>query len=201
MRTACTSPSGFPNPLLVIGFALYAAGLALGFAPVSSSAAGNDAAAELSQSALAQASGKWRATGHLITARYFHTATLLPNGKVLVAGGSNNIATLASAELYDPSTGVWTATDSMSTARVRHTATLLPNGKVLVVGGNSGPGSPELYHPATGSWTTTENLQPWRWEHMATLLPSGKVLVSGGAARPFSRPRILALAQLYKSAP
>jgi hypothetical protein len=75
-------------------------------------------------------------TGSLNTARYWHTATLLPNGKVLVAGGYNtaNIP-LSSAELYDPVTGTWTATGSMITTRVNPSATLLPNGKVLVVGG------------------------------------------------------------------
>ena len=64
-----------------------------------------------------------------------HTATLLPNGKVLVAGGYDSSGTLASAELYDPASGTWTATGSLATARVCHTATLLPNGKVLVAGG------------------------------------------------------------------
>ena len=67
----------------------------------------------------------------------YHTATLLPNGKVLVAGGVVTAAILlASAELYDPATGTWTATGSLNTARYYHTATLLPNGKVLVAGGD-----------------------------------------------------------------
>ena len=74
-------------------------------------------------------------TGSLATARDIHTATLLPNGKVLVAGGTNDFGTLASAELYDPASGTWTATGSLITARASHTATLLPNGKVLVAGG------------------------------------------------------------------
>jgi len=99
-------------------------------------------------------SGVFTNTGSLNTARYQHTATLLPNGKVLVAGGldiSNNA--LASAELYDPTSGTWTATGSLATARYVHTATLLPNGKVLVVGGlgNGGGGalaSAELYDSA-----------------------------------------------------
>ena len=83
------------------------------------------------------ASGTWTATGSLATARFYHTATLLPNGKVLVAGGIDNnfIAALASAELYDPASGTWTATGSLANARYLHTATLLPNGKVLVAGG------------------------------------------------------------------
>jgi N-acetylneuraminic acid mutarotase len=125
---------------------------------------------------------------------------LLPNGQVLAAGGFDDNA-LASAELYDSATGVWTATGSLAAGRYLHTATLLANGQVLVAGGNGTPGSAELYDPATGSWTATKRLRPWRWQHTATLLHSGNVLVSGGAARPFSQPRILALAQLYKSAP
>src|SRR4029078_4021428 len=72
-------------------------------------------------------------TGSLGAARYSHTATLLQNGKVLVAGGFNS-SFLATAELYDPATGTWTTTGNLNTARNLHTATLLPNGKVLVVG-------------------------------------------------------------------
>ena len=60
---------------------------------------------------------------------------MLPNGKVLVAGGVNFSGYLTSAELYDPASGTWTATGSLNTARDNHTATLLPNGKVLVAGG------------------------------------------------------------------
>src|SRR5206468_8950156 len=76
-------------------------------------------------------------TGTLATARQVHTATLLPNGKVLVAGGLGPSGDLASAELYDPASGTWSATGSLVTVRYGHTATLLPNGKVLVAGGLS----------------------------------------------------------------
>ena len=103
----------------------------------------------------------WSATGSLGTARDDHTATLLPNGKVLVAGGENGSGALASAELYDPATGTWSATGSLATARDYHTATLLPNGKVLVAGGFNGSGdlaSAELYDPATGTWSATGSL-------------------------------------------
>ena len=82
------------------------------------------------------ATGTWTATGSLGTARYAHTATLLPSGKVLVAGGIRyGSSALSSAELYDPASGTWTATGSLGTARANHTATLLPSGKVLVAGG------------------------------------------------------------------
>ena len=92
----------------------------------------------------------------------YHTATLLPNGKVLVAGGYRlQRLDLASAELYDPASGTWTATGSLATARAGHTATLLPNGKVLVAGGYGNSGylaSAELYDPASGTWTATGSL-------------------------------------------
>ncbi len=131
------------------------------------------------------ASGTWTATGSLATARYVHTATLLPNGKVLVAAGYNDSSGyLASAELYDPASGTWKKTGSLATARFFPTATLLPNGKVLVTGGynDSSPAlaSAELYDPASGTWTATGSLATARFFQTATLLPNGKVLVAGG---------------------
>ncbi len=81
---------------------------------------------------------------------------MLPNGKVLVAGGANGSDTLASAELYDPASGTWTAPAASPPHAIYHTATLLPNGKVLVAGGSASSvtlASAELYDPATGTWT------------------------------------------------
>src|SRR5580698_9898434 len=78
----------------------------------------------------------WILNGPLNVARYDHTATLLPDGKILVVGGLTNSAATATAELYDPVTGTCTFTGSLANARSRHTATLLPNGKVLVTGGD-----------------------------------------------------------------
>ena len=86
---------------------------------------------------MARASGTWTLTGSLNTARIAHTATLLPNGMVLVAGGFDNAGNaLHSAELYDPASGTWTVTGSLNTARDYHTATLLSNGMVLVAAGD-----------------------------------------------------------------
>src|SRR5882672_3352448 len=129
----------------------------------------------------------WSYTGNLNRGRVNHTATLLSNGKVLVAGGYWN-GVLNSAEVYDPATGTWSSTGNLNTAREGHTATLLPNGKVLVAGANNtdsgnnnrGLNSAELYDPATGTWTSTGNLNAARRNHTATLLPNGKVLVAGG---------------------
>jgi N-acetylneuraminic acid mutarotase len=161
-----------------------------------SGSAGVMASAELYDSA----SGSWAATGSLATGRQAHTATLLPNGEVVVAGGSKLSSALASAELYNPASGTWTATGSLGAARDSHTATLLPNGKVLVAGGNNSSGdlaSAELYDPASGSWTATGNLGAARDNHTATLLPNGKVLVAGGQNSSGSS---LASAELYDPA-
>ena len=127
----------------------------------------------------------WKEAGRLNTARYLHTATLLPNGMVLVAGGAGrNVNALASAELYDPASRTWTTTGRVDTARLYHTATLLQNGMVLVVGGtdtnSSASASAELYDPASGTWTATGSLNTARVHHTATLLHNGMVLVSGG---------------------
>jgi hypothetical protein len=82
------------------------------------------------------ASGSWSTTGSLNTARFYHTATLLPNGLVLVTGGTDaHIFPFDSAELYDPVGGSWSTTGSLNTARDDHTATLLLNGMVLVAAG------------------------------------------------------------------
>jgi hypothetical protein len=125
-------------------------------------------------------------TGNLAQARAFHTATLLFDGRVLVAGGETTgtfASAIGSAELYHAASRSWSATGSMINGRTYHTATRLLDGKVLVAGGQNSLGdlaSAELYNPATGIWTPTGSLNiPRRW-HTATLLPNGKVLVAGG---------------------
>jgi len=132
------------------------------------------------------ATGTSTPTGAMMTPRSGHTATLLPDGRVLVVGGFNDWAALASAELFDPVSGEWTPTDSLAEGRGFHTATLLSDGQVLVAGGrsnNSSTGhallSAELYDPRRGSWTTTGNLVKAHTSHSATLLPDGTVLIMG----------------------
>lgn len=129
--------------------------------------------------------GTWSPTASMSTVRYAHTATLLPHGKVLVAGGYDASNTpLASAELFNPATGQWTPTGDMNVARVFATATLLPNGKVLVAGGADASAqdisSAEVYDPTTGTWSLTGSMQHGRFLHEAQLLRNGKVLVFGG---------------------
>ena len=158
-------------------------GVALGSTAISATIGSISASATLSVT-----TNVWSPAGALSMARHSHTATLLANGKVLVAGGYTADFITASAELYDPASRTWTPTGSLAVARALHTATLLPDGKVLVTGGlgnDAGSAvetaSSELYDPATGTWSPTGNLSLPRHSHSATLLPDGKVLVAGGA--------------------
>jgi len=144
-------------------------------------------------------SGTWTATGGMSEARYSHTATLLPDGNVLVAGGRTSRVALASAELYDRRSGTWTSVGEMSAGRYSHTATRLADGRVLVTGGSDilspALASAELYDPRSRSWSTTGNMAAARAGHTATLLRDGTLLVAGGSSGPGSV--LLSSAELY----
>lgn len=127
---------------------------------------------------MAQSTGTFTATGNMTTTRAGHTATLLFNGKVLIAGGDRPAA---SAEFYDPSAGTFSPAGAMTAARVGHTATLLPDGRVLIAGGDGPLASAELYDPSTGTFTATGSMITPAFPHTATLLGNGKVLIAGGS--------------------
>jgi N-acetylneuraminic acid mutarotase/uncharacterized protein YjdB len=131
------------------------------------------------------ATNSWSAAPSMANARTAHSATLLPNGLVLIAGGSY-AAPLASAELYDPTTNTWSAAGSLANARSGHTATLLPNGLVLAAGGTNAAGTDlvatgELYDPVANTWSPAGSMATARTGHTATLLGNGLVLVAGGS--------------------
>jgi hypothetical protein len=149
--------------------------------------------------ALAQSPGTFGPTGSMTIPRAAHTATLLTNGKVLIAGGVQTatevpgpdyidlVTPTLTAELYDPATGAFTPTGSMSIARYSHAATLLADGRVLISGGaiqapqTQTTNTAEIYDPVTGSFSLTA---PMKYSHecqQSVLLSNGQVLVVAGS--------------------
>lgn len=148
--------------------------------------------------------GSFTLTGSMQVGRWDHTATLLPDGRVLILGGGHASelhgwgmygspygvwSVVAEVELYDPSTGKFTAGGSLNSARAAHTATLLPSGLVFVAGGESyGPygasfqNTTELFDPFSETSIWGPPLTTARSHHTATLLPNGAVLLAGGAS-------------------
>ena len=127
----------------------------------------------------------WSAAGSLTEGRANHTATLLDDGRVLVAGGEDGVVVRDSAEIYDPDTNGWTRSARLSAARTYHTATRLGDGRVLVAGGTDQDGplaSAELYEPATGHWAPAGSMESARMQHTAAPLSDGRVIVMGGRA-------------------
>lgn len=135
----------------------------------------------------APANWTWQSGPDLTTPRMNHTATLLPDGRVVVIGGisdASNATRLNSAEIYDPAANTWTLAPGQSNAfRNQHTATLLQDGRVLVIGGDANFGgvvnSAEIFDPATGQFTPVSSPGPMA-QHTAVRLHDGSVLVFGG---------------------
>lgn len=124
----------------------------------------------------------WLTTRSMRHARVFHTASVLPNGKVLVVGGADNVTFLQTAELYDPSNDTWTLVRSLHGTRGLHSASVLKDGRVLISGGIGSDSSEvsQLYDPYANSWKMAGLMNIPRIFHTASLLGDGTVLVTGG---------------------
>ncbi len=131
----------------------------------------------LNAPAVYAASNSWAPGPGMNAARFGHSATVLPDGRVLMAGGGTN----PDAEIFNPAAGTWSATAPMTEARSNHAAVRLGDGRVLVISGNSYDAtSTEIYDPATNSWQATGRLNIARNYPKAALLKDGRVLVVGG---------------------
>lgn len=135
--------------------------------------------------------------GSMLQSRVNHSATLLRDGRVLVAGGMDEgFNPLRTAEVFDPETNRWSAAGEMRTARTEHSATLLEDGRVLVTGGMNEKleivGSTEIFDPKTGKWFEYESMRTVRRGHFALSLPDGRVAVVGGVGQTLGGLGILA---------
>ena len=137
--------------------------------------------------------------GALTTARCGHTATLLHDGRVFIAGGGND-QSLAGCEIYDPGKNLFTPIGSMSTPRQGHTATQLRNGNILLVGGGTAKSTTEIFNVTTSRFEPTGSLHQNRNGHSATLLPDGRVLIVGGATGQERGRSVLSSAEIYDPA-
>jgi hypothetical protein len=196
---SATHPDGTAT-VLADGRVLLAGGLPTDPQPVAG-ALGGTAAAEIFD----PATGKFSSTGSMTEGRWGHTATLLEDGRVLIAGGgvehsmgdvrrtmatprrptgNATMSMVATAEIYDPSTGKFTKTGSMTEPRDGASAVRLQDGRVLIVGGgdegNLAVASAELYDPAAGKFTKTGQMSVGRYGFQAILLPDGRVLIASG---------------------
>src|SRR5262249_40186080 len=131
------------------------------------------------------ATGVFPATGSMLISRRGHTATLLNDGQVLIAGGADgNNQAAPGAELYNPATGQFTPVSNMTSARAYHRATLLDGGKVLITGGTvngaAWPSAAEIYDPNARVFAATGAMNVPRDTHTATFLVNGQFLSTGG---------------------
>ena len=139
----------------------------------------------------------WKKSSALLTSRWGHTATLLDDGRVLVAGGKNNSSPAVESEIFDPDTETWVSAGQMIYERTDHTASLLSDGRVLIAGGFTYvPISYSEIYDVENGWVKTENLMGPRHMHSAVPLNDGQVLVIGGKAGLFTN---LTRVELYDS--
>lgn len=155
------------------------------------------------------ASDSWQSTRPMGAARFEHTATLLGDGRVLIAGGlgpdGDELVALASAEMYDPAAGTFLGTNAMADGRANHSAVALSDGVVLVAGGAGGSGdsslaTAEIFRVRQGSWEQASALAGARRGATATLLEDGRVLVAGGELVDGGSRRSLDTAEVYEPA-
>lgn len=143
----------------------------------------------------------WQTLQAMQNGRSHHTATLLPGGRVLVAGGVNGNQVARQSELFDPEAGTWSSGGSLNVARSHHISMLLPNGTVLAAGGftsataTGATVSAEIFHPDTRTWIPTSPMSSSRAFQTAVLLPDGNVLTMGG----FREGAFLETAEIYYS--
>ena len=133
-------------------------------------------------------SGSWTAGGNMNTPRFGHAVITLPDGRVLVAGGSNSATgsepALGTAEIYDPASNRWSSAANLNAAREGHRAVVLPNGEVMVAGGTGYGGclaSTELYDAGADRWAVTASMSAARQTFALNVLPDGRVLAAGGS--------------------
>lgn len=144
----------------------------------------------------ARAIDSFHATGNMAAARYSANAQLLPDGKVLIAGGRGDAGPTTTAEIYDPATGLFKPTGTMVGSFLLRSSAKLPGGKILIASGlgTSPTAAAEVYDPATNTFAATGSLNVARWYATATSLPNGEVLIAGGADHTN---RAIASAELY----
>ena len=200
-----TGRLGHSLTLLTSGRALAAGGTALG---PGEAAGGQTIRPDASAEIYDPVAGRWSPAGSLGTPRFEHTATLLGDGRVLMAGGlgpvAGKVGPLASTELYDPAADAFVRATDQGEARANHAAALLPDGSVLVTGGAGGPNadvsvaSAEVFDPREGSWSSVGPLSQARTGQTATALPDGRVLVAGGESAARGVRRSLTTAEMFE---